>query len=110
LSREELLGEELFVVSVSHSASYISDLEHKAAHKLGRFVDVQYLSFLLISISQLTKKDLSQILNNFSLEKLFSLARLDLGLFAAEDHHLCCQESSEDFNIDFSPKPYLRYL
>jgi hypothetical protein len=39
------------------------------------------------SILQLTKNDLPQILNNFSLEKLFSLARLDLGLLAAKDHH-----------------------
>jgi hypothetical protein len=52
LLREELIGEELFGVSVSHSVSFISHLEQRAAQKLGRFVDVQYLSFLLNHVTE----------------------------------------------------------
>jgi hypothetical protein len=80
LSREELFKEELFRVSVSHSVSVISHLEHLGAHKLARFFDAQYLSFLLNLFTENP-----QILNHFSLD--FSLASLDLGLLAAKDHH-----------------------
>jgi hypothetical protein len=41
----------------------------------------------MMSITQPTKNDLPRILNNFSLEILFSLARLDLGLLDAKEHH-----------------------
>jgi hypothetical protein len=75
LSREELFGEELFRVSVSHSVSIISHLEHRAAHKLARFVDAQYLSFLLNHVTENP-----QILNNFSLE-FFVLLRVLISVY-----------------------------
>jgi hypothetical protein len=52
LLKEELSREELFGVSVSPFVSFISDLEHRGAHKLGRLVDVQYLLFLLNHVAE----------------------------------------------------------
>jgi hypothetical protein len=39
----------------------------------------------MISTSQPTRNDLPQVLNNFSIEKLMFLARLELGLLAFKD-------------------------
>jgi hypothetical protein len=38
LLREELPVEEFSEVSFSHSVSFISQLKHRSAHKLGRFI------------------------------------------------------------------------
>jgi hypothetical protein len=92
-SREEFFGEESSEVSVSYTASLSWSIDRsKPAHKLGRFV-VHCLSLLLkftllrsmTSTSQQTRNDLPQVLNNFLLVKLLSLARLELGLLASKE-------------------------
>jgi hypothetical protein len=47
---------------------------------------VSICHFFWITLLRRLKTKLPQILNNFSLEQLFSLARLDLCLLAAKDH------------------------
>jgi hypothetical protein len=52
-----------------------------------------------MSTSQETRNNLPQFLDNFSLEKLLFLARLELGLTSKEQNDLILLAICEEFNV-----------